>query len=223
MVDQVLKTIAKPEEALENYADATLYERTATSLRDDLRALWSLVRDEASLQPIYVAEPFLWDLPFNEFIESPRKALGLRSAYRPALPPEVDENLEEAARHLKFDFHGGMIFFLLRGTEGVLKFYYDLLVGEDTNRTWGALCSFLERHECEAPAHLIRAVKLVKENYRDPAMHLTEHKLEFDAETALNALVRCKAITQHMMVHLEEIGIIDSFDGIPSDLDFLEE
>lgn len=219
------------EKAVEGYPGAVLRDREAEKLRADLDALWVRVRDEASSHRVYVAKPTIWKVPFENFIESPRRAFELAPAYDPELPEAVeeklDENLNEAARCLSVGFMPAAIFSMLRATEVVLKYFYERVtedtgLSRDTNRPWGGLCKFLEE-DSRTPPRLVKAIRKLKDEYRDQIMHVTEGGPALDEDTALNVLYRCSAVIGHMMQHLGDIGKIRPLTGSPDGLDFTEE
>ncbi len=212
--------LAQLERAVENYAEAPLYDRTAEELRDKLNTLWERVCDEASRQDVYIVRSLAWEAPLRDFVESPREALGLELAYNPELPRELDENLEEVARYVRFRLMGGVVFFMLRAVEVVLKLYYESTTGEDTNRAWGRLCASMDDPNCEVPSHLVEEIRQLKERYRDPTMHVTEVELEWDGMTAVQAQSLCRALVTHMMAHLEETGEIEALTPSPNELEF---
>lgn len=165
-------------------------------------------------------------MPFRRFVESPRESFGLGRAYDPELPKEVDENLDQAARHVSFRLMGGAIFFWLRAAEGMLQYYCKLMVEDENtsvNVPWGRLCDLLNRDDCETPSHLVKEIEQLKDNYRDPVAHVTEQEIELDEETALNVLTRCHALIENMMQHLEETDRVTVLTGLPSELEFPEE
>jgi hypothetical protein len=212
--------LAQLERAVENYAEAPLHEGTAKELRTKLYSLWERVCDEASRQDVHIIQPLAWEAPLREFVETPRKALGLGSAYDPELPRELDENLKEVGRCVRFRLMGGVVFFMLRAVEVVLKLYYESTTGEDTNRAWGRLCASMDDPNCEVPSHLVEEIRQLKDAYRDPTMHVTEVELEWDGMTAVQAQSLCKASVSHMMTHLEEIGKIKLLTPSPTELEF---
>ncbi len=212
--------LAQLERAVENYPDADLYPETAKELRTELKILWDRVTDEASSQQVHVIQPNEWEVPFREFVDSPRGAFGLGPAYDPELPRELDENLEQAALHIEFQLMGGAIFFMLRAVEVVLKFYYTATTGKDTDRPWGCLCDSMDEPTCEVPAHLVSAIRQLKNAYRDPTMHVTDMELEWNGMTAVQVLSLCKALVASIMKHLERIGQIESLTASPTALKF---
>lgn len=205
-------------------ATATMDVEIAEDLRVSWDTLWERVIDEASRQVVHVVEPLVWDAPFREFVESPRAAFGLMPAYDPELPEQFDENLERAARHVRFRLMDGATIFILRAMEVVLKYYYTLLGGQKPNRSWGVLRTrFLDMPECEAPQQLLEGLKRLTNEYRNIVMHVTEVELTLDDETALNVLIRCRAVAEGMMHHLTETGLVSALAGSPSELVFDEE
>ncbi|MBN1919898.1 MAG: hypothetical protein JW892_01530 [Anaerolineae bacterium] len=197
--------VKRLQNALSENADAKLFEQTAAGLRRELTALWDQLVPEASAQRIYIARPFVYEEPFRRFIKEPRAFLNLepRGHYEEEWPEELDENLQEAARLLSVGFWAGAMLFTVRTLEGGLKHYLKLSTGtQPGNDPWGPLCARLDHSG--APDNLVNAIRIVKNQYRDPLAHITGVNLAFDEHTTVNLLNSAANAMGHMEHHLLE-------------------
>ncbi len=214
----------KLEAALKEYAEATLYPDTAAQLAQLLVELWERFMDEASKSRVYLAAPFVWEEPFSRFIESPRTFLNLekRGRYEKEWPDEFDENLAEAARCLSISFWAGAMLFTIRAMDVSIKHYFELITNESPGRDpWGRLCDRLDNSD--ATDELVRAIRKLKVNYRDPIAHITEKKLAFDEDNTLDMLTRSAAVMSQMTHHLLNSGRIVRIDRTLSSETVIEE
>ena len=218
LVDQLLEDLDKRQQVSDEGSENVLNASLAQGLKSGLDALWDRVRDEASSRQVYMVTSL--DHPrFNVFIESPREGFGLELAYDPSLPPELDENLNEAARCLSVGFAVAAIFFMLRAMEVLLKHYHDKMTGKDSGKAWGRLLGDLKGI---APGDLLEALAqlIVK---RNQLMHVKRKTLKLDPKTASEVLIECSDLAVKIVQHLGEEGAIKPMIVSPAKLEFFEE
>jgi hypothetical protein len=218
LVDELLEDLDKRQQMINEGSENVLDAGLAHDLKHSLNALWDRVRDEASNHQAYVVTSL--DHPqFNLFIESPREGFGLELAYDPSLPPELDENLNEAARCLSVGFAVAATFFILRAMDVLLKHYHGKMTGKDSGKVWGRLRCDLK---VVAPDDLLEALEKLTVK-RNQIMHVKRNGLKLDPKTASEVLIESGDVAMRIMQHLEEEGKIKPMTVSPAELEFSEE
>lgn len=97
---------------------------------------------------------------------------------RSKLPEQTRTDFDQAGKCLAFDVPTAAAFHLLRGTEAVIRQYYELKVPGDKKaapkmRNWGAYIRLLENHGAEKK--VVSLLKHMKDVYRNPVLHPEEN------------------------------------------------
>jgi len=96
---------------------------------------------------------------------------------RGKLPDETKKDLDQAGKCIAFDVPTAAAFHLLRGTEAVIRQYYDAVVpgpkrASGKMRNWGAYLRLLSRHQGDEK--VISLLTHMKDMYRNPVLHPEE-------------------------------------------------
>jgi len=121
---------------------------------------------------------------------------------RDKLSEQVKEDLDQAGKCIAFDLATAAAFHLLRGTEGVLREYYNCVVpgikrALPKMRNWGAYIKLLKEHGAEQ--RVTSLLDHLRESYRNPVLHPEE------SYTDARALVLFGVCVSALVMMLEEI------------------
>jgi hypothetical protein len=99
-------------------------------------------------------------------------------AIRNELPEQTKADFDQAGKCIAFDLPTAAAFHLLRGTESVLRKYYDRVVPGEKRaapkmRNWGAYIKLLEQHGAES--QVTSLLIHLKDAYRNPVLHPEEN------------------------------------------------
>ena len=121
---------------------------------------------------------------------------------RDKLSDQVKADLDQAGKCIAFDLSTAAAFHLLRGTEGVLREYYNCVVpgikrALPKMRNWGAYIKLLKEHGAEQ--RVTSLLDHLRESYRNPVLHPEENY------TDSRALVLFGVCISALVMMLEEI------------------
>ncbi|WP_369045202.1 hypothetical protein [Sinomonas sp. P10A9] len=114
-----------------------------------------------------------------------------------ALPEIAQRDFREAGKCIAYELPTSAAFHLMRGTEAVLRHYYEQKVrrsriGEP--RMWGPITNHLK--DKKTPSGLIEALDNIRRNYRNPTQH--PDKI-YDLDEAQDLLSLSLDVTNRMM------------------------
>jgi hypothetical protein len=97
---------------------------------------------------------------------------------RKGIPEQTVADFDQAGKCLAFDLATAAAFHLLRGTEAVLRRYYEIVVPGPKQapakmRNWGVYIKLLADHKAEAK--VISLLTHLKDSYRNPVLHPEEN------------------------------------------------
>lgn len=127
--------------------------------------------------------------------------------FRPLLPDLTKGDIDQAGKCIAFDLPTAAAFHLLRGTEAVLREYYDRVVpgkkrASAKMRNWGAYIRLMNEHG--ADPKIISLVDHLRDSYRNPVLHPEENYTEERAQVLFGVCVSA------IVMMLEEIEQLDA-------------
>jgi len=161
---------SSPEEA----AEPNLPWSTVTQIREAAKEFETVLRNECNLMDTYfVSKKGTYstvDLVEHAHHHVPEPT-------RSKLPQLTRQDFDQAGKCIAFDVPTAAAFHLLRGTEAVVREYYELLVpgakkASSKMRNWGAYIRLLTNHG--APATVTSLLAHLKDVYRNPVFHPEE-------------------------------------------------
>lgn len=110
------------------------------------------------------------DLVLNAHFQVPEPS-------RSRLPQHTKDDFDQAGKCIAFDVPTAAAFHLLRGTEAVIRDYYDLVVPGNKKakphmRSWGVYIRLLSNHGAEK--NIMDSLTIMKNVYRNPVVHPEE-------------------------------------------------
>ncbi len=97
---------------------------------------------------------------------------------RSRLPDQTKADFDQAGKCIAFDVPTAAAFHILRGTEAVIREYYDIVVpgpkkAHSKMRNWGAYIRLLNTHN--ADPNITALLNHLKDVYRNPVLHPEEN------------------------------------------------
>lgn len=122
---------------------------------------------------------------------------------RNSLPEQTRNDFDQAGKCLAFDLATAAAFHLLRGTEAVLRQYYELSVSGSKKapakmRNWGVYIKLLKDHGAEEKVTSL--LTHLKDAYRNPVLHPEENYTDDRVQVLLGVCVSA------IVMMIEEIG-----------------
>ena len=172
----VTRRAARPLETagadLEKTEDgARLSDSQATNLRNLVRSVRDTLRAEAlgSFAFIVSDKRLSATKLLNECSALFAKGIFAR------LPEIASYDFNEAGRCIAFTRSTAGAFHILRGTEAVLRAYYEGYIKQKRlgrkQRVWGAMAKALAAKKTSPPAALLNSLEHIRENFRNPTQH----------------------------------------------------
>ena len=129
------------------------------------------------------------------------------SSVRDTLPQQTKADLDQAGKCLAFDLPTAAAFHLLRGTEAVLREYYDRVVPGTKKaaakmRNWGVYIKLLKEHGAEVK--ITSLLDHLRDAYRNPVLHPEENYTDERAQVLFGVCVSA------IVMMSEEITALDS-------------
>jgi hypothetical protein len=139
-----------------------------------------------------------------------RASFQIPESIRPRVPELTRKDFDQAGKCFAFDVPTAAAFHLLRGTEAVIRDYYDLKVPGSKKaipkmRNWGTYIRLLQRSN--APDSVTSFLTHVKDQYRNPVMHPEESYTEERVQVLFGVCVSMVVMIQ------EQIDIEKSKSG----------
>jgi hypothetical protein len=162
---------AEGQEALEEQPIPSWQLR---EIREAAKEFETVLRSECSAMDTYFVSKkgaySTQDLVFNAHHQAPEPT-------RSRLPEITRLDFDQAGKCLAFDVPTAAAFHLLRGTEAVIRKYYELVVPGDKKadprmRSWGTYIRLLKNHD--GKPEILSVLTLLKDVYRNPVMHPEE-------------------------------------------------
>src|ERR1017187_10324303 len=124
---------------------------------------------------------------------------------RSRLPDLTKSDFDQAGKCIAFDVPTAAAFHLLRGTEAVIRDYYELVVpgakqADPKMRNWGTYLRLLRNHD--ANAEILALLTLLKNVYRNPVIHpeetYTDERVQVLLGLCISAVVLMEAEIQKL-------------------------
>lgn len=125
---------------------------------------------------------------------------------RGLLPQQTIDDLDQAGKCIAFDLPTAAAFHLLRGTEAVLRKYYDRIVPGAKKATpkmpnWGVYIKLLKEHGAEVK--ITSLLDHLRDAYRNPVLHPEENYADQSAQVLFGVCVSA------IVMMVTEIATID--------------
>lgn len=129
--------------------------------------------------------------------------------YRSLLPTLTRSDVDQAGKCLAFDLPTAAAFHLLRGTEAVLREYYECVVPGAKRpapkmRNWGAYIKLLREHNGDSKITSI--LDHLRESYRNPVLHPEENYTDESAQVLFGVCVSAIVMMIDAIVDLNAKG-----------------
>lgn len=128
---------------------------------------------------------------------------------RGSLPQQTKADLDQAGKCIAFDLPTAAAFHLLRGTEAVLREYYDRVVpgtkkAPTKMRNWGVYIKLLKDHNAENK--ITSLLDHLRDAYRNPVLHPEENYTDERAQVLFGVCVSAIVMMSEEIVALDAKG-----------------
>lgn len=188
--DMVDKLPRRQEEPAKQTEDEPAIEYWAVSeIRDAAKEFETVLRTECQIMDTYFVSKkgthSTKDLVENAHYQVPEPS-------RSKLPDQTKADFDQAGKCIAFDVPTAAAFHLLRGTEAVIRKYYDLIVPGPKKaplkmRNWGTYIKLLNSHGADANITLL--LTHLKDVYRNPVLHPEENYSDERAQVLLGVCI----------------------------------
>lgn len=123
-----------------------------------------------------------------------------------ALPDLAKYDFEEGGKAIAFDLPTAAAFHILRGTEAVLRDFYERVVRRDRiaePRMWAAMVADMRKKSKAPPASLLDNLDSLRKHYRNPTQHPEK---VYDSDEVQDLLALAVDSVNRMVAHLISIG-----------------
>lgn len=122
------------------------------------------------------------------------------------LPELCKYDFQEAGKAIAFSLPTAAAFHLMRGIEGMLRFYYKGIVkrGRISNQMWGPIIDHLTNRNQPPPKGLLDTLNNIKINYRNPTQH---PEAKYDIDESQDLLSISVDAVNKMMKDLKSRGL----------------
>jgi hypothetical protein len=158
----------------ESSQDADIPYYQVFEIREAAKEFETVLRNECQVMDTYfVTKKGTYstiDLVTNAHYQVPEPTRG-------NLPKGTKDDFDQAGKCIAFDVPTAAAFHLLRGTEAVIREYYELLVPGDKKakphmRSWGVYIRLLNNHKADPT--IMSLLTMMKDVYRNPVIHPEE-------------------------------------------------
>ncbi len=148
--------------------DAIVDEELAARVKKAVDHLDGTLDAELSLKTAFVVTPKRFQL--DHLLGAPQEIFGA-GIFR-KLPAISQFDFTEACKAIAFGLPTGGAFHLMRGVEGVLRYYYCSIVKRDRVKAlWGPMVDHLRRRRDSPPRGLLDNLDNIRVNFRNPTQH----------------------------------------------------
>lgn len=201
---RVSNRLDRLRQALSNSDDEILANGLVDQVNLMARDLVRELRREGLERPIFVSMPGR-NIQIWELLLDPIEWFGIKPDATLQPPSDAVMDFQEAARAFAAGFAPATIVFALRATEGVLREYCNVLLGEAVrgNTQWGGLTNRL-RKSGQCPGHILDRLEALRQR-RNDAMHPGQRDPErWDDEAASQVLHECREVIRAMSRHIAQ-------------------
>lgn len=194
-LQQFVEQLAK---ALESDPQAVLGDRVF-ELRAILTDLYLTIESEARERTSFVVLPAR-KIPVENLLRKPNDYFGLTVDSPLDTPQEALTDFREAARCYAPGFSAAAIVFTFRGTEAILRIYFEKVTGQKPGKRagWGTLLERLDKGKHNCPSELLRCLSDLKD-WRNRVMHAGIREPEYwNDAAAQTAIWKCQEAVMHM-------------------------
>lgn len=119
---------------------------------------------------------------------------------RSRLPDQTKLDFDQAGKCIAFDVPTAGAFHLLRGTEAVIRQYYDIVVpgprkAHSKMRNWGAYIRLLKGHD--ADQNVISLLNHLKDVYRNPVLHPEENYSDESVQVLMGVCISAVVLMEN--------------------------
>lgn len=149
--------------------DATVDDELAERVSEAIDKLDATLDAELQLRSAYIVTPKRF--PLEHLLTSPKNLFA--SKVFQDLPAICQYDFSEAGRCIAFALPTATVFHLMRGTEGVLRWYYCSIVKRNRVKTllWNAMVTHLRKRRAAPPEALLDNLDSIRRNFRNPTQH----------------------------------------------------
>ncbi len=166
--DNIFAQLQAPEE------EPNILFHRVNEIREAAKEFETVLRNECQVMDTYfVTKKGTYstiDLVQNAHFQVPEPS-------RSKLPDVTKADFDQAGKCIAFDVPTAAAFHLLRGTEAVIREYYDLVVPGNKKaaphmRSWGVYIRLMKKHKAEPT--IMGLLTMMKDVYRNPVIHPEE-------------------------------------------------
>ncbi len=171
-------------------------------LENLVNSIWEVIRAELGGKNVYT------------ITEKRLRVEFLINNIKQLFAPDVFDNLpdlsrfdfKEAGKCISFARSTAGAYHILRGMEGVLRWFYDQLNNSAGCRDlWGTITSNLKNMVNPPPNEIIDQSDAIRKNYRNPTAH---PELIYDINEVQDLLTECIAVANRIINYLKKIGLL---------------
>jgi hypothetical protein len=202
--------IAEPEEPLGVWL--------VNEVREGATEFETVLRNECQMMDIYfISKKGTYstkDLVENAHYQVPEPS-------RSQLPEQTKVDFDQAGKCIAFDVHTAAAFHLLRGTEAVIREYYELLVPGPKKanirmRNWGVYLKLMKAQNGDT--NVISLLNHMREAYRNPVMHPEENYSDERVQVLFGLCVSAVVLLVQAIQSSRAKGGVLNFPIIPATL-----
>lgn len=137
---------------------------------------------------------------------------------REQLPELTKGDIDQAGKCIAFDLPTAAAFHLLRGTEAVLREYYDRIVpgpkkAAPKMRNWGVYIKLLKEHG--ADTRITSLLDHLRDSYRNPVLHPEENYTDERAQVLFGVCISAIVMMTEAVAALDSKGALLPLDMAP--------
>jgi hypothetical protein len=149
--------------------DAKVDEILAERVKVAIDKIDNTLDSELKLRSSFIITPKRYALEY--LLKSPQSLFGV--AVFDKLPQICQFDFQQACRCIAFSLPTSSAFHLMRGIEGVLRYFYCSIVkqGRVKSLMWGEVVQHLRRRRDSPPKPLLDSLDNIRTNFRNPTQH----------------------------------------------------
>ncbi|HEX8524946.1 MAG TPA: hypothetical protein VF669_22035 [Tepidisphaeraceae bacterium] len=198
------------EELEKRQADATITDDDAAKLMQIMTTLEHTLNAEASIKRAYM--PVERRIHLQKLIGDVASLMPRRCFVR--LPNLAQYDFNEAGKCIAFDRHTAAAFHLLRGTEGVLREYYQVHVKRERvdPMMWGPIINHLRRRRGFGRQDLLNHLDHIRASFRNPTQH---PEMIYSPDAAQDLFNLCVDVVGRMVPDLPDPSPVVALTPVP--------
>jgi len=183
----------------------------STEVRTIINKIDTTLDAELKLRSAFIVTPKRFQL--ENLLEKPENIFGSQIFQK--LPPICQFDFKEACRCIAFDLPTSAAFHIMRGTEGVLRFYYCSIVKRKRVQRllWNEMIEHLRKRRGPPEKALMDNMDNIRYNFRNPTQH---PDARYHIDQAQDLLAIGVDVINRMIRDLEAKKILPYFRPIPA-------